>query len=423
MNFQLNRRDFLRAGAVGLGALTLYSNRAWANALGSNWTRTAAATADFVIFVRAVGGWDVTLGLDPQVMPAGLDEKDVFLEYRADQIWLDRELRLGPSCAPLFPFKDHFSVVNGVFMSSTNFDHVALLDYASSGSRESMAAFVVQIEDGLKPSSPFGVFSNGSVQLGDKAVQQSTVDGVLQLLKSGGFGGAADYIRKSKGKGSALIDARDSLMASQKTLDQLKLDLEKKWGQLPDNALSNQQLVDLLAGIFQSGLCRAAQIDLSANLDTHAGHPANHLAAQRDAVWAPVAELLKIFSAIDVGQGRSLLDRTLVVVGSEFSRTPALNTSNGKDHNPLTNSFLLAGGGIPSGLRVGESRVMGRNQHRSKISQHMALPVHVKTGQTATSRSEALLPEYQMLGPEQIWALVMNRMGGTPNKAILPRLG
>ncbi len=52
---------------------------------------------------------------------------------------------------------------------------------------------------------------------------------------------------------------------------------------------------------------------------------------------------------------RGLLHETLVVVGTEFGRTPAVETGsttklhNGRDHNSLGYSILLAGGGVKGG--------------------------------------------------------------------------
>ncbi len=53
--------------------------------------------------------------------------------------------------------------------------------------------------------------------------------------------------------------------------------------------------------------------------------------------------------------GRGLLERTLVVVSSEFGRTPKINKDAGRDHWPKVFSVVLAGGGIKKGLFYGQS--------------------------------------------------------------------
>ncbi len=46
---------------------------------------------------------------------------------------------------------------------------------------------------------------------------------------------------------------------------------------------------------------------------------------------------------------RGLLDSTLVMVSSEFGRTPKINGTAGRDHWPKVFSVVLAGGGIKKG--------------------------------------------------------------------------
>lgn len=52
---------------------------------------------------------------------------------------------------------------------------------------------------------------------------------------------------------------------------------------------------------------------------------------------------------------RGLLDSTLVMVTSEFGRTPKINGSGGRDHYPRVYSLALAGGGFKKGLVYGSS--------------------------------------------------------------------
>ncbi|MBW3599614.1 MAG: DUF1501 domain-containing protein, partial [Planctomycetes bacterium] len=46
---------------------------------------------------------------------------------------------------------------------------------------------------------------------------------------------------------------------------------------------------------------------------------------------------------------------TLVMVSSEFGRTPKINTDAGRDHWPQVFSVMLAGGGIKGGMIYGAS--------------------------------------------------------------------
>ncbi len=52
---------------------------------------------------------------------------------------------------------------------------------------------------------------------------------------------------------------------------------------------------------------------------------------------------------------RGLLQRTIVMVSSEFGRTPKINATAGRDHWPKVFSVMLAGGGIKGGTIYGTS--------------------------------------------------------------------
>jgi uncharacterized protein (DUF1501 family) len=52
---------------------------------------------------------------------------------------------------------------------------------------------------------------------------------------------------------------------------------------------------------------------------------------------------------------RGLFDSTLIMVSSEFGRTPKINGTAGRDHWPKVFSVILAGGGIKKGFIYGTS--------------------------------------------------------------------
>lgn len=69
-----------------------------------------------------------------------------------------------------------------------------------------------------------------------------------------------------------------------------------------------------------------------------------------------MAELDKAMSMLltDLKQ-KNLLDTTMVVLGTEFGRTPKINQNSGRDHHPGVFSGVLAGGGIKGGQFYGTS--------------------------------------------------------------------
>ena len=64
---------------------------------------------------------------------------------------------------------------------------------------------------------------------------------------------------------------------------------------------------------------------------------------------------------------RGLLQETMVVVVSEFGRTPRINSGNGRDHWPYGFSAFLAGGGVKGGTVYGKMDKVGRNPEEGKF--------------------------------------------------------
>ncbi|SKB03654.1 Protein of unknown function [Prosthecobacter debontii] len=64
---------------------------------------------------------------------------------------------------------------------------------------------------------------------------------------------------------------------------------------------------------------------------------------------------------------RGLLEETLVVVTSEFGRTPDINQNVGRDHYPKAFSAMMAGGGISGGMTYGKTDNEGREVVEDKV--------------------------------------------------------
>ncbi|QDU35862.1 hypothetical protein Mal4_01440 [Maioricimonas rarisocia] len=89
------------------------------------------------------------------------------------------------------------------------------------------------------------------------------------------------------------------------------------------------------------------------------GHERNSLAVDR-----PIAGLLTDLKA------RGMLDDTLVVWGGEFGRTPIVQGSNGRDHNPQGFCVWLAGGGVKGGIAYGETDEFGYYATQNRVHMH-----------------------------------------------------
>lgn len=66
-------------------------------------------------------------------------------------------------------------------------------------------------------------------------------------------------------------------------------------------------------------------------------------------------------------ESRGLLEETLIVVASEFGRTPKINQNNGRDHYPKAFSTMLAGGGIRGGQVYGATDPSGSEVAAGKL--------------------------------------------------------
>lgn len=64
---------------------------------------------------------------------------------------------------------------------------------------------------------------------------------------------------------------------------------------------------------------------------------------------------------------RGMLDTTLVLVSSEFGRTPKINSTNGRDHHPRVFSVAMAGGGVKKGLVYGKSDALGAEPDENPV--------------------------------------------------------
>ncbi|MDZ4286598.1 MAG: DUF1501 domain-containing protein [Prosthecobacter sp.] len=64
---------------------------------------------------------------------------------------------------------------------------------------------------------------------------------------------------------------------------------------------------------------------------------------------------------------RGLLKETLVVLTSEFGRTPDINQNVGRDHYPKAFSAVIAGGGIAGGQTYGKTDKEGREVAENKV--------------------------------------------------------
>ena len=63
-----------------------------------------------------------------------------------------------------------------------------------------------------------------------------------------------------------------------------------------------------------------------------------------------------------------MLESTLVLVTTEFGRTPKINSRGGRDHHPKVFSIVMAGGGIKKGYVHGSTDSTGGEPDNDPLS-------------------------------------------------------
>jgi hypothetical protein len=96
--------------------------------------------------------------------------------------------------------------------------------------------------------------------------------------------------------------------------------------------------------------------------DTHADNftRVRQLSEQLDSGWSTLMSELR---------DRELLDRTTILWGGEFGRTPQINSNGGRDHFPQAFTCVLAGGGVAGGTVHGKTSTDGMEVIDGKINQ------------------------------------------------------
>jgi len=128
---------------------------------------------------------------------------------------------------------------------------------------------------------------------------------------------------------------------------------------------STSRALGIAVDLLEGGLCHAVFTATPRTWDTHTGSTIQHTSYE-DLFGA----LTELHSSL---RDRGMLDSTLVLVLSEFTRTPLYNDEGGKDHWP-NGSALMFGGGLAGG------RVLGGSSDLLE-----AMPIDFETGEQLTS--------------------------------------
>ncbi len=180
-----------------------------------------------------------------------------------------------------------------------------------------------------------------------KYLTESSFEKRMQLIDKFDAGFRKKYPQKQVEAYSEFYRQADQLMHSDELkafdLNQEKAEVRDKYGrdQFGQGCLLARRLVEHNVRFVEISL---GGWDMHTNIYDTNGLPARCATLDRAA-----ATLIRDLA------DKGLLSKTLVVLGTEFGRTPRINQNAGRDHHPGVFSGFMAGGGIKGGRFYGTS--------------------------------------------------------------------
>jgi hypothetical protein len=383
-----SRRDFLYVGLMGGMGLTLPDLLRLQAAPAMPSVESFKPVADSIIHIYLPGGMAHQESWDPKPFAAP--------DYRGPYTPIKTKIPgeyVGAKFEKIAQIMDKITVIRsmthgeaaherGTHNMFTGYRPSPALKFPSYGSvishelgsRNNLPPYVV-VPNVIAPeqgtgymSSAFGPFALGSDPadkgfsvrdlLAPKDVDEKRFDRRRNLL------GVVDEHFKSVEKADS-INAMDSfyqsaygLISSQKARE--AFDMNKESDKMKDAYGRNQagQRFLLARRLVESGV---RMVSVTYGGWDHHSNIKNAFDGQAPNFDQAYAQLIT-----DLDQ-RGMLDRTLVLVSSEFGRTPKINGTNGRDHWPRVFSVALAGGGVKRGYIHGASDALGGEPDRDAV--------------------------------------------------------
>lgn len=402
---RLGRREFLRIGGLGLGGLSLAS---LFPAAVAGQTTSKPVTDKAVVFLFLHGGPSQFETFDPKMTaPAeirsatgeirtaipGITFGSSFpqLAARADRLVVVRSFVPGDGNHDIKPIvcKESFGANLGCAYAS-----VAGGNHPVHGLPTNCLLFPRAVDPQAQPGqTSFGRFPSTGPFAAATAPFQPDGDGTLKkdlrlnlsldrLEDRRGVLTALDTLQSTYDTGYGDLDAAQekafSLLLSGvgqafdlsqespklvEKYDTAKLGIaekiDKKWNNhkfYADNARTLGKLLLLARRLVERG---AGFVTVTTNFvwDMHADVNNAHVTEGMSYMGPPLDHALSVF--LDDLRDRGLEDKVLLVVCGEMGRTPRINKGGGRDHWGNLGPLLLAGGGLPAGVVIGQSNANG----------------------------------------------------------------
>jgi len=426
MRDELERREFLGGLASTLGLLTL-GGLSLENRLAYAANNTGKEYKDrYFVTLFMYGGWDVLLSVDPRDPTVFTDSKKglTLIEPGYQYVQLPAgvnplvDTTLGPLgyyAGELTKHTDKVSIVRGISMETLAHDTAyrrLITGHAPQGTDYSASSFDVWMasllgQDNILPNI---AMRTSTVNLDQPAyataMRASSTQSIYQALSR-----KSPFSPKQEAAIQALLNNHQTCPAIQKSSFDGKAASSQKTiakllaANLAEGFNLNANTADVkaikqhyvgngpwtgamsqVAGVSQAlktGVARVVTCRLNVpGLDTHntmlGNGPAQHQGF--NAFSRLIDDLAK---SKYKNTNESWLDRTTVILASEITRTPLINTGGGRDHW-LMNAAVLAGGDVKPGQVIGASSNVGMYPQ----------PIDLKTGKVDMANGENIKFEH-----------------------------
>ena len=347
-----NRRNFLKL----MSATAIVGGHPALSALAPN-----KGKGKYLITVQAQGGWDVTCFCDPKENVPG--EKEITHWSRENETAYEGGIAYAPFAQNEWFFKKHADktlIINGVDTQTNSHSTGVIVSWSgrTAGGFPSITALNAAVNGpGLSMSYiNFGVFGN-TERLVRSTILSGGVEELAELLRPNPLRQHNpqvidpelwSLIRKLNVQDAAEYYADERLVAGNKAVakaymqsmenvDSLvefssTLGNSRDWGFGDDEYLKKQAFFAISA--FGAGVSVSADLRAPGNWDSHDDNDQEQtdnftqLTSGLDYLW-------------DLAEAAGIADELMVVVGSDFSRTPHYNADDGKDHWSIGSYMIM----------------------------------------------------------------------------------
>ncbi len=430
-----DRRQFLKALSIGTGIATA-GTLGWLDHLHAD--TTATTTKKRFIFFELAGAWDTLLGIDPRdplvfteanVSVTGVQLAHQLLDtkYSSQPLKTVAGITFGPAVPQNFAnLAAKMCVGRGLTMNTLSHD-VGRIFWSTgrtpAGINPTAPSVASQIIDDIAEHDPdsLGIIPSLSINANvfsdatDPALRPFQIrnatdmrlalklgtDPLSELVLTEITDELSDYRAAAKLCDPATLDRYGKMSLVRKSQQEVEAIVQS--GLSDKFNLTNVADPDMLAlalhygytdvdqpaalaavaaQAIKLGMSRCVTLKFGNSFDDHDGSWATDQPADQEAAFDAIAKLhadLAMTPSLSDPQ-KTLADETVMVVGSDFARTPVLNAASGRDHWPANACVFI--GGLPAGRVIGETTSYGMQS--SAIDPSTGSPVPPSTSGAVT---------------------------------------